>query len=229
MKLVAGLLGALVLASAADAATYDAFASFDGVQGSGNFRYIKLPGPGGGMSTPLVSSPNCVVTSTYCLQDGSGLPGVYKSLTTFTEGTYTMPDDRLLVHPGATNPIAIFFTAPEAGLYDYVVDFTVLDRAPSGVALASITNAGGTTVSLPIGGLNSQNLSFSHTGSIALAQGEFFAVLVNNAGNYANDSTGVNFTMTTAGVPEPGSWALMIMGFGGAGALLRRRRAQAFA
>lgn len=27
-----------------------------------------------------------------------------------------------------------------------------------------------------------------------------------------------------AGVPEPATWALMIMGFGGAGAALRRRR-----
>lgn len=32
-----------------------------------------------------------------------------------------------------------------------------------------------------------------------------------------------NFTFDTA-VPEPTTWALMIMGFGGAGALLRRRR-----
>jgi len=30
-----------------------------------------------------------------------------------------------------------------------------------------------------------------------------------------------------AGVPEPGSWALMILGFGGAGAMLRRTRRQA--
>ncbi|THD57483.1 PEPxxWA-CTERM sorting domain-containing protein [Phenylobacterium sp.] len=35
--------------------------------------------------------------------------------------------------------------------------------------------------------------------------------------------TGVR-PVTAGGVPEPASWALMIMGFGGAGALLRRRR-----
>ncbi|ODT86960.1 PEPxxWA-CTERM sorting domain-containing protein [Phenylobacterium sp. SCN 70-31] len=30
---------------------------------------------------------------------------------------------------------------------------------------------------------------------------------------------------TTGAIPEPGTWALMILGFGGAGAMLRRRRA----
>jgi len=32
-------------------------------------------------------------------------------------------------------------------------------------------------------------------------------------------------SLTTGGVPEPASWALMLMGFGGLGAALRRRRA----
>ena len=32
---------------------------------------------------------------------------------------------------------------------------------------------------------------------------------------------------TTGGVPEPGTWTLMILGFGGAGAMLRRRRSGA--
>jgi len=34
------------------------------------------------------------------------------------------------------------------------------------------------------------------------------------------------FSFTTAGVPEPASWSLMIMGIGGLGALLRQRRRQ---
>jgi hypothetical protein len=33
-----------------------------------------------------------------------------------------------------------------------------------------------------------------------------------------------DFGFRIAAVPEPGTWALMILGFGGTGALLRRRR-----
>ncbi len=36
-------------------------------------------------------------------------------------------------------------------------------------------------------------------------------------------------TIATGAIPEPGTWGLMIMGFGGAGALLRRRRSAALA
>lgn len=36
-----------------------------------------------------------------------------------------------------------------------------------------------------------------------------------------------NFAGGVGGVPEPATWAFMIMGFGGAGAMLRRRRAAA--
>jgi len=37
-------------------------------------------------------------------------------------------------------------------------------------------------------------------------------------------NAGGSFSDTVAVVPEPGSWALMILGFGGAGVMLRRRR-----
>ncbi|MBL8554188.1 MAG: PEPxxWA-CTERM sorting domain-containing protein [Phenylobacterium sp.] len=223
MKFFAGLVGALALASTAQAVTYDAFTSFDGTQGAGGFSYVKLPAGPGQPASLLTAPANCVVTADSCLQDGGSLPGVYKSDTAFNEGTYMVPDDRLLVHPGVSNPIAIFFTAPTAGVYDWDVTFSILDRSPSGVALASLTNVSGAPVATPLGFLNTPGAALSRSGTISLAQGQFFAVIVNAAGSYSNDSTGVNFTLTSAGVPEPGAWALMILGFGGAGAMLRRR------
>jgi len=41
-------------------------------------------------------------------------------------------------------------------------------------------------------------------------------------------AVGVRIDSVTGGVPEPGAWALMLIGFGGVGSLLRRRRAGAW-
>jgi hypothetical protein len=49
-----------------------------------------------------------------------------------------------------------------------------------------------------------------------------YKVLAANAGN-----TGLSDIHFSTAVPEPAAWALMILGFGGAGVMLRRRRAEA--
>ena len=41
---------------------------------------------------------------------------------------------------------------------------------------------------------------------------------------YQVNSISVSYQVSDAAVPEPGAWALMILGFGGAGGMLRRRR-----
>jgi hypothetical protein len=41
-------------------------------------------------------------------------------------------------------------------------------------------------------------------------------------GDRTDNSGGVSLSITP--VPEPGAWALMLLGFGGMGAMLRRRR-----
>lgn len=65
------------------------------------------------------------------------------------------------------------------------------------------------------------SLNLTHTGGHIYAQ-------VNDT-FYSNDLGGFDVTVTRLagpGVPEPGTWALMLMGFLGAGAALRRCRAQ---
>ena len=54
----------------------------------------------------------------------------------------------------------------------------------------------------------------------------FAADVVNGAGNTGN--IGATLTSPTfLGIPEPATWAMMLMGFGGMGAVLRRNRRQA--
>ena len=56
---------------------------------------------------------------------------------------------------------------------------------------------------------------------VATAGETFTGITLASSGN----SFEIDNLAVIAGVPEPASWALMIMGFGSAGALLRRRRA----
>lgn len=69
----------------------------------------------------------------------------------------------------------------------------------------------------------------------AFGADQFHSPFVGGAGPYSvtarytitaptQSSTGSLATISIAAVPEPGTWALMIMGFGGAGAMIRSRR-----
>ncbi len=59
------------------------------------------------------------------------------------------------------------------------------------------------------------------------SQGWWFVADIYDAGTGLTYNVAAKDAITTpgGGVPEPAAWALMILGFGGAGAMLRRRRA----
>lgn len=64
-------------------------------------------------------------------------------------------------------------------------------------------------------GLNNGVVSFTSL----LASGAFAL-----GSDYEVNHLTISYQVNNAAVPEPGAWALMILGFGGAGAALRRRR-----
>jgi hypothetical protein len=89
-------------------------------------------------------------------------------------------------------------------------------------------------INLPHGSPDPTSFSFKATGTAPLTL-DFNTVGPNHI-YFASDIIGSNghtgnvgATLLAGGVPEPASWALMLIGFGGLGAALRHRRSQALA
>ncbi|HLZ75934.1 FxDxF family PEP-CTERM protein [Phenylobacterium sp.] len=74
---------------------------------------------------------------------------------------------------------------------------------------------GPTPAGLPSAGITAQFVTSGHQQEL---------IVKGSGGPAASFGGTVNFAPIAGGVPEPASWALMIIGFGSAGALLRRRR-----
>ena len=74
------------------------------------------------------------------------------------------------------------------------------------------------------------NAVTSTSGAFSVALGGPQTLTISGVGGANAVFSGTaTFQTPTGGIPEPGAWALMIVGFAGTGALLRRRRQMAFA
>ena len=119
-----------------------------------------------------------------------------------------------------------FQTAPSAGSFNFNGFFEALDTNPTGVTIF----AGDHLVSIS-GSAAHPNTTGAPTAfnfNTVLTQGGVVDFVVNRVGSpggrsYGNDSTGLALTVSGA-VPESATWGLMIMGFGGVGAMLRSSR-----
>ncbi len=228
---VAAALVAGLAAAPAAAVTYDAFSSFNGTQGAGNFTYGITDGT---TFTPFAATTSCFISGSICLQlaANSDVPGVTKSSVPSVQyGSVNVPTDRLLLHPGTTDSQSVYvmFTATVAGNYTLQSLSNVQDIRPTGVGISFFYDPVGPGYFLSSEGLiDSQNPSFSYSNGGFLAVGESVGLIFDRDGNYFNDSTGLNLTLT-GGVPEPASWAMLIAGFGLTGAAMRRRVARAVA
>lgn len=231
MRIAIGLTAALAatLAAVAPAAAatpvYDAFDSFTGTQLAGNFGWVSAEN----QTLTSLGSVACVIDNTICLGLAGGafnLPGVFKSTGIPSTTHPYMPADRLLVHPGAATSLIGFFVAPEDGVYSFEARLDALTSSTT-VGVFALTDASGTVNVFDSGFLGTLGQARSFSGSFALATGRVIGIGINNAGNFAGDSTGLRFTVTrmdATAVPEPASWALLIGGFGLVGATLRGRK-----
>jgi hypothetical protein len=237
--LTCGALGALAVAAApaANALVYDAAADFSATNPSGVWSYGERVAPGGFI--PLgpfqtgcygQATINCFVSTTPA--PGS-VPVISKNVgpvAVFFVGTVVQPTNVLLMHPGPTTDAVLRFTAPTEETYAYSGFFQTLDLFPNGVIL-DINGAVTPFLGAPaVAGTLSGGGKFAFSGNVHLTAGQTFDLAVGRGGDYHFDSTGLSLQIspfTPSLTPEPAAWTMMILGFGLAGDLLRRRRAGA--
>lgn len=222
------IVGAALAAMPTSAFAADAFASFNGTQGAGGFFYGETSNPAIGFQG-FTANTGCFVAGSTCLQRAANndVPGFTKSTTTsFQYNSVNVPNDRLLIHPAQDGSIlTALYRTPTAGSYNIRGTYNVQDIAPTGVNVGFVAAPGGAVTNTALGQINAGNPSGSFSTTLFLNAGDLVGFTFDNAGSYFNDSTGFNFTVVSS-VPEPATWGMMIVGVGGIGGAMRRRKAR---
>ena len=215
------LLAASTSASAANLIANGDFASgaltpwtLTGTAGDGqNTVVINLTSgasyPGGAFNEVIPTDPNAP-TSAYGLYFVTDVPlgaGAAQTFTVTKAGTYKVSFDYYVPNNGLANPD------------DADLSASVNASTFANLDAKSLGNDGGawrtvsTTEVLGVGS-NSFNFGFTVPGNVTAGQ--------ETSDTYAADFVVSNISV--AGVPEPATWAMMLVGFGGLGAAMRSRR-----
>ncbi|MBN8816664.1 MAG: choice-of-anchor A family protein [Sphingomonas sp.] len=248
---VAALAAAVVQpASAATLIDYDVYAAGSAYISGGSYgdiasgSFTNANGSGGGNFTSRVASNNALTA------DAHTLSAYFAGLTatgTLTSGQYT-PNAATLV--GSTSGINVFTIDGARWSQLYALSFSGLGSG----AIVNIVGGGDYSnfINLNFGGLAAENVLFNfvdassitmngwNVGGTVLAPDAFLtlrggsvagSVIVDGFHSEGSTIGGHAFTglAATTAVPEPASWAMMIVGFGMVGAALRRRRRGAIA
>ncbi|MBU1377468.1 MAG: PEPxxWA-CTERM sorting domain-containing protein [Alphaproteobacteria bacterium] len=228
MRVLTSLIAAGVLAAVAapaSAASYVAYDQFQLVGGSvqtGDFAVGYFTGAFTGDITayPTTQAACGGTAGVFCVRNGEA------SVAKATAGTFDPPGSSffqagfLNLHADTGIDTAVQFTAQTAGLYSFVGSYQAHDVSPTGVDIAGYVGTTQQFADTFTGGSRSFNFDAN------LAAGQKVSFILGAAGNYTYDSTGFALTVTApdvGGVPEPATWAMMILGFFGMGATLRRR------
>lgn len=210
MVLISAALGALTLAGGANATTY--LLNYDACSGGcglTSYGQIKVSGEGSGLLTIDIELND----NTIFQQAG---PNPHDEIWFDTDTSSVTIGG--LVYPFTANGVQAAGShqanGASLGTYDYVID-----RAHAGNPGSAL--AGQHSLTFTVAGPSSLALDSTTVG----AKNLYFIVDVAafNPASGALVNTG-RVGATLAAVPEPAAWAMMILGFGGVGAVLRRRQ-----
>ncbi len=138
----------------------------------------------------------------------------------------------VVLTPGPNGTLSGGFEATGLGLGSFSETFTfnLPTAGTTGVSLISIAVDAATNVNFSSATLNGIALALSpngmiETGGLSLATTAGLQTLIVNGTSGGNGSFGGNVSFAPAGgaIPEPATWALMILGFGLVGGMMRRR------
>jgi len=106
--------------------------------------------------------------------------------------------------------------------------------SPTGVGFATAADALAgfqgpslllTTIPFPYSGAGSTSQLVANPWIVEIEDTLTVGLFIGEVGDRTDNVGGASLRISAVGVPEPSTWALMILGLGGAGAALRRRRA----
>jgi len=137
----------------------------------------------------------------------------------FSYSTISAPSGTVNLHPGPAGELAVArWTAPTAGTYLVSGAFRGNDVAGTTTDVHILRN----NVSIMDGAVNGTGVSQAFSQTLVLAAGDRVDFAVGTGGNgFFNDSTGLSAVISA--VPEPSSYALMLIGLAAVGAATRRQ------
>jgi hypothetical protein len=226
--LVASAAFGIFAASSAQAADFVVVDSFNGSNPNGPFTYTYTNAGTTALLGTESTSGSLVVLSNGASEIPNQAFIVKNTGDTFTSGTVIYRNDYLNLDPQGNTSVDVVFTAPVSGVYNLSGSF-ITDDTGTNFHDVSVT-AGGVTFKYD--DLTGPGQSDPFSGTFALDKGQTIDFAVINRGSPYNLGTGLQATISTdavipGAVPEPATWALMVLGFGMVGFGLRYRRSPA--